>query len=54
MYLVFTINGLTFALIAILVGFLNYVTNNTISITAAIEVLVVIIVVIVMTSVCFR
>ncbi len=48
------INGLTFAMIAVLVGFLNYVTNDTLNITAPIEVLVMLIVVIVITSVFFR
>jgi hypothetical protein len=53
-YLVILINGITFALIAVLVGFLNYATNDTLNITAPIEVLVVLIVAIVITSVLFR
>ena len=54
LYLVISINGLTFSLIAILVGFLNFINNNAQTITPAIEVLIVLIIVIIMTSVCFR
>ena len=46
-YLVVSINGLTFSLIAILVGFLNFINNNTQTITPAIEVLIVLILVII-------
>ncbi len=53
-FIVVTVNGLTFSLIAILVGFLNYINENARTITPAIEVLFVLILVIIMTSICFR
>ena len=53
-FLVLTINGMTFCLIAVLLGFFSYLNDKNISLTPIIEVMVFIIVCIIITSLSFR
>ena len=54
LYLVIVIYGITFSLIAILIGFLNFINEKTLTITVPIEVMTFLVVTIAMTAVCFR
>ena len=54
LHLIVAINGLTFALISILIGFFNYINTQIQTITAPIEVLAYLLIAIIMSAVCFR
>jgi hypothetical protein len=54
LFIMTVLNGLTFCLVVILIGIIDYINEGTVSITPAIEVISYLVAAIVLTSFCFR